>query len=147
MSVTTEDLGQIVEEVLLTFLPELSRANPEDDEPTTVAAIVHISGTWTGSVVVSCSDDLATRTAGRMLEAEPSSLTAEDISVARGEVANMVGGGVKAMMPEPSVLSLPVVAFGGGRNFVPGTIEVQSARWAYQGQPLTVTVLEHDFSS
>jgi hypothetical protein len=45
------------------------------------------------------------------------------------------------------VLSLPVVAFGGGRNFVPGTIEVQSARWVYQGQPLTVTVLEHDFSS
>jgi chemotaxis protein CheX len=147
MSVTTEDLGQIVEEVLLTFLPELSRANPEDDQPTTVAAIVHISGTWTGSVVVSCSDDLATRTAGRMLEAEPSSLTAEDISDALGEVANMVGGGVKAMMPEPSMLSLPVVAFGGGRNFVPGTIEVQSARWVYQGQPLTVTVLEHDFSS
>jgi chemotaxis protein CheX len=147
MSVTTEDLGQIVEEVLTAFLPDLSHANPEDDEPTTVAAIVHISGTWTGSVVVSCSDDLATRTAASMLEAEPSGLSGEDISDALGEVANMIGGGVKAMMPEPSVLSLPVVAFGGGQNFVPGTVEVQSGRWTCDGHPLTVTVLEHDFTA
>jgi chemotaxis protein CheX len=147
MSVTTEDLGQIVEEVLCTFLPDLSPANPEDEEPTTVAAIVHISGTWTGSVVVSCSDDLATRTAACMLEADPTGLTGEDISDALGEVANMVGGGVKSMMPEPSVLSLPVVTFGGGRNYVPGTVEVQSARWSCSGRPLTVTVLEHDFAS
>jgi chemotaxis protein CheX len=147
MSVTTEDLGQIVEEVLTAFLPDLSHANPEDDEPTTVAAIVHISGTWTGSVVVSCSDDLATRTAASMLEAEPSGLSGEDISDALGEVANMIGGGVKAMMPEPSVLSLPVVAFGGGQNFVPGTVEVQSGRWTSDGPPLTVTLLEHDFTA
>jgi chemotaxis protein CheX len=147
MSVSTEDLGQIVEEVLSTFLPDLSPAAPEDDEPTTVAAIVHVSGTWTGSVVVSCSDDLAVRTAASMLEAEPSGLTGEDISDALGEVANMIGGGVKAMMPEPSMLSLPVVAFGGGRNFVPGTIEVQSGRWTCSGRPLSVTVLEHDFTS
>jgi chemotaxis protein CheX len=147
MSVTTEDLRQIVEEVLSTFLPDLSPANPEDADPTTVAAIVHVSGTWTGSVVVACSDDLATRTAASMLEAEPSGLTGEDISDALGEVANMIGGGVKAMMPEPSVLSLPVVAFGGGQNFVPGTIEVQSGRWTVSGNPLTVTVLEHDFNA
>ncbi len=147
MSVSTEDLGQIVEEVLTAFLPDLSPANPEDDEPTTVAAIVHISGTWTGSVVVSCSDDLASRTAASMLEAEPSGLTGEDISDAMGEVANMIGGGVKSMMPEPSVLSLPVVAFGGGQNFVPGTIEVQSGRWTCDGRPLRVTVLEHDFTA
>lgn len=147
MSITTTDLGQIVEEVLLAFLPDLSPANPEDDQPTTVAAIVHVSGTWTGAVVVSCSDDLASRTAGCMLQADPSGLTAEDISDALGEIANMVGGGVKAMMPEPSVLSLPVVTFGGGRNFVPGTIELQSARWSCGGRPLIVTVLEHDFTS
>jgi chemotaxis protein CheX len=147
MSVTTEDLGQIVEEVLIGFLPDMAPANPEDELPTTVAAIVHISGTWTGSVVVSCSDDLATQTAARMLEADPRGLTGEDISDALGEVANMVGGGVKAMMPEPSVLSLPVVTFGGGRNYVPGTIEVQSARWSCSGRPLTVTVLEHDFTA
>lgn len=147
MTVTTEDLGQIVEEVLATFLPDLSPANPEDGTPTTVAAIVHISGTWTGSVVVSCSDGLASRTAASMLEAEPAGLSAEDISDALGEVANMIGGGVKAMMPEPSVLSLPVVAFGGGQHYVPGTIEIQSARWSCAGDPLTVTVLEHDFSS
>ena len=146
MTVTTSDLGQIVEEVLAAFLPDLSPANPEDDQPTTVAAIVHISGTWTGSVVVSCSDPLASRTAASMLEAEPTGLSGEDISDALGEVANMIGGGVKAMMPEPSVLSLPVVAFGGGQNYVPGTIEVQSGRWTCSGHPLTVTVLEHDFT-
>jgi hypothetical protein len=30
---------------------------------------------------------------------------------------------------------------------VPGTIEVQSARWSCGGRPLTVTVLEHDVTS
>lgn len=147
MSVTTDDLSQIVEEVLTAFLPDLSPANPEDAEPTTVAAIVHISGTWTGSVVVSCSDDVATGTAASMLEADPAGLTGEDISDALGEVANMIGGGVKAMMPEPSMLSLPVVTFGGGQNYVPGTVEVQSGRWTCSGRPLNVTVLEHDFTS
>lgn len=147
MSVTSEDLGQIVEEVLSTFLPDLAPANPEDADPTSVAAIVHISGTWTGSVVVSCSDDLAGSTAAAMLDADATGLTGEDISDALGEVANMIGGGVKAMMPEPSVLSLPVVVFGGGQSYVPGTIEVQQGRWSSSGQPLTVTVLEHDFTS
>ena len=40
MSVTTEDLGQIVEEVLSTFLPDLSPANPEDEQPSPVSAMI-----------------------------------------------------------------------------------------------------------
>jgi chemotaxis protein CheX len=143
MSVTTGDLTQIVEEVLTSFLPDLQPANPEDDAPTSVAAIVHVSGTWTGSVVVSCSSDVADSTAAAMLDVPVEDLTGPDVSDALGEVANMIGGSVKAMMPEPSMLSLPVVTFGGGESYVPGTVELQSNRWGWHGEPLVVTVLEH----
>lgn len=72
-----------------------------------VSACVNISGAWNGSVAMRCDAALATKAAAVMFglgDAEPSAVDVQD---ALCELTNMVGGNVKALLPEPSHLSLP----------------------------------------
>jgi chemotaxis protein CheX len=76
----------------------------------TVSAYVSITGAWAGTVVVTFSEALARAATADMLRRPQGTLSTDDVSDAVGELANMIGGNVKARMPEPSALSLPVVA-------------------------------------
>lgn len=96
-------------------------AEPKDGEEI-VSACVHISGEWNGSVILSCSATLATTVAGAMFDLEPEDVDEELLHDAVGEVANMIGGNVKGLVPGPSQLSLPAVATGiHTRLAVPGS--------------------------
>lgn len=111
-------------------------------EPT-MSSWVLITGAWEGAVVLRCTRSWAARVAGAMFDATDPS--AEDTADALGEIVNMVGGNVKALLPGPSRLSLPMVAEGaggpvGGRGRgVVGRLAVES-----QGEPLVVSVLRTD---
>jgi chemotaxis protein CheX len=59
-----------------------------------------------------------------------------------GEIANMTGGNVKALLPGPSVLSLPEVAAGTAAA-VPGR-PVSRLAFAVDSSPLVVAVVEGD---
>ena len=59
--------------------------------------------------MIECSVDFARRAAGTMFGLEPSAASAADTQDAIGELANMTGGNVKALLPEPCRLSLPTV--------------------------------------
>lgn len=78
----------------------------------TLCASVHLSGAWGGLVAVTLSDALARRAASAMFDQPAAELTAEELHDAIGEIANMTGGGLKALLPAPSQLSLPVVVSG-----------------------------------
>lgn len=104
-------------------------------------ASVHISGTWNGSVTLSCSRELVRRAAGAMFQADPDELDDAEIRDAFGELANMVGGQVKSLLPEPSQLSLPAVSYGEAHAFtVPGTVVVTQVEMDCQDQLLDITV-------
>jgi chemotaxis protein CheX len=108
-----EELAQIAEAVwesVLQMQLEPAVADQASNDPTDLIASIAFSGAWEGEVVATLSEALARRMAGAMLASEPDELTREDMLDAVGEIVNMLGGNVKALMPPPCQLSLPRVA-------------------------------------
>ena len=77
-----------------------------------VAACVRITGGWHGAVVLSCGRDLAVAITEAMFAMDPGTTSAEELDDAMGEMANMIGGNIKGLLPGPSQLSLPTVVEG-----------------------------------
>jgi len=111
--VNEDDLAEMVEQVWVSYLdPE--GVNPliptgEADQPTEVHSSVSITGSWTGHVVYASSLLAARKAAAAFLAMEVEEVGQEDISDVLGELANIVGGNVKAMLPPGALLSLPQV--------------------------------------
>src|SRR3546814_11558410 len=69
-----------------------------------------------------------------------SEITPEDVTDAIGELVNMIGGNVKSLMPEPSILSLPMVA--AGHIAVPSeATEVPRLDLLWHDEPLILRIL------
>jgi hypothetical protein len=73
----------------------------------------------------------------RHRRAPPEPLEHEDVADAFGEIANVVGGNVKAALPGPSVLGLPEV---GDAPAVRNPADVCRVDVLWRGQPLTISV-------
>ena len=74
----------------------------------TVSAWVQITGPWCGAVVVTCDEPTAVALTEGLLRARPPAvIESEDVDDALGELANVLGGNVKSMLPAPSSLGLP----------------------------------------
>jgi chemotaxis protein CheX len=109
----------------------------------TITGCVQITGAWEGAVTVHCSLGLAKALTAAMFMVDPEDTTPEEIGDALGELANMVGGNVKALLPEPCRISLPAVADGMDyRLSVPGARPVTAVTWTCDGEPLMVRLLE-----
>jgi chemotaxis protein CheX len=104
-----------------------------------VVAAVHVSGDWNGSVTFQCSEPLAREVAGSMLGIAPGDLDESDVADVAGEVANMIGGNVKAMLPGDNLLSLPAVARGGAVSLeIPGAALVRLLAFRCGDEPFVV---------
>lgn len=68
---------------------------------------IDITGRWNGTVTLAVPDELGRRAAAAMFACDPDAVRAEDIEDAVAELANMIGGNVKSLLPGPSELSLP----------------------------------------
>jgi chemotaxis protein CheX len=85
---------------------------PLPGEPVTdpVSSWVDVVGPWTGSVVLTTGRRTAEElTRALLAEHSPEVLEHEDVVDAFGEIANVVGGNVKAALPGSAGLSLPDV--------------------------------------
>ena len=110
-------------------------------EPT-VTSIVHIDGAWQGAVILRCSQSLGTTLTTEMLRSE-SIPTLDDIGDALGELANMVAGNLKALLPAPSSISLPAVVFGSDYELdVPNTTVVADVPFVCDGLAFVVMLLQ-----
>jgi chemotaxis protein CheX len=116
VEVNEDDLAEMVGQVWESFLdPE--GINPliptyDANQPSEVHSSVSISGSWTGHLVYACSNLAARRAAAAFLAMEPDEVSEDDMSDVLGELANIVGGNVKAMLPPGAFLSLPQVVLG-----------------------------------
>jgi chemotaxis protein CheX len=104
----------------------------------TVSAWVQITGPWCGVVVVTCDEPTAVALTECLLRARPPVvIETEDVEDALGELANVLGGNVKSLLPEPSSLGLPQTG-----PIPPATRPEDlcrvDAQW--RGQYLTITV-------
>lgn len=107
-----------------------------------VTSCVQIDGAWHGALVMACPMPLAKTLAAQMFQAE-SEPDLDEVRDALGELANMLGGNVKALLPGPSQISLPAVAIGSDYQLsVVGTTERARVQFRCDGQPLLVTLLQ-----
>ncbi len=134
------------------FLRELTRTvwstvlglDAEDGEPPaesmepSLTSSVDIRGGWEGTVSLCCPDALGRKLAAAMLECKEEQTTPHLIADAVGELTNVIGGNLKAMVPGPCTLSLP-------RIHASGSFPEPSARelclwFACEGRRFRVTV-------
>ena len=116
------------------FLVPLPGGLPDD----AVSSWVEIVGPWTGAVVLTCGRSTAEELSRCLLaEHAPPVLDVEDIQDALGELANVVGGNVKAVLPGPSVLGLPEVGIAPAAGAPADTCRVDLL---WRGQSLTISV-------
>lgn len=108
-----EAIEQIVQSVFATMANiELQRGEPASAGGDSLLASVHITGSWTGTVVLGLSQELAGATAAGMLMMSEAEVSDADRRDTASELANMVGGNLKSVLPAPSYLSLPTVVSG-----------------------------------
>jgi hypothetical protein len=114
----------------------LSRPGELSEDP--VSSWVDVVGPWTGSVVLTTGRHTAAELTRTLLgEHAPELLEHEDVADAFGEIANVVGGNVKAALPGPSALGLPEVGEGPAvRN--PQDVVRVDVLW--RGQPIAISV-------
>ena len=111
---------------------------PGDLPADTLSAWVDITGPWTGSVVLTTGRQTAADLTRALLrEAAPELLDHEDVADAFGEIANVVGGNVKAALPGPSTLGLPEV---GQAPAVRDPDDVCRLDVLWRGRPLVVSI-------
>lgn len=112
-----------------------------------IGGCVQLVGAWQGAVRVDCNLHLARIAAARLQQREEACLSTEDIRDTVGELANMAAGSAKALLPQPTHISLPSVADGADYD-----LTVRKGRVLLQcpfdcaGEPLVISLIEriHD---
>lgn len=107
-----------------------------------VTGCVTVSGGWEGAVAVGCSSALARRLTGAMFETEPDVASTDEVADAIGELANMIGGNIKGLMPGPSTLSLPAVTVRESGLVIPGCMLLVNQSFELGGERMRVQVLQ-----
>jgi chemotaxis protein CheX len=144
MRIETETLEQVVTEVLATMTGVV--AFPVSDVRAStarrsVAACIHLTGAYTGAVVITMPEELGRRIAASMFAADPGALSDGEVMDAVGEIANMVAGSVRSALPMPNTISLPSVSEGTGlRMDVPGSVAVATTSFVVDGDVFDVVL-------
>jgi len=109
----------------------------------TLTACVQISGPWNGALVIRCGVDTARTAASLMLEMESGEASDEELADVVGELANMIGGNVKALVPQPARLGLPSVVEGKEYSMhLPGSRVVSRLGFEWRGAPIVVLLMQ-----
>jgi chemotaxis protein CheX len=103
-----------------------------------VSAWVDIVGPWTGSVVLTCSPGTARALTENVLMTRPPAVVDdEDVADALGELANVLGGNIKSVLPGESRMGLPRVGTAPPRGRLD---DVCALAGQWRGDFLTITV-------
>jgi CheY-specific phosphatase CheX len=146
MQIAQEDIETVIEDICLTTLglparPAAPRDEGELSDPT-LDGLINITGDWQGTVVVQVTAPLAARMASVMFRLDDTPPALEDIRDALGEVTNMAGGNIKALVPGTCHLSLPAVVEGKAYTIrVPSTQVVARVTFECEGMYGVVSLM------
>ncbi len=108
----------------------------------TLDGVINITGAWAGALVLQVPEHVARRAAAVMFELAEGDATLEDMQDAVGELTNMTGGNVKALLEGQCQLSLPAVVEGRDYSIrVPGSEAVTRVTFDVDGEPFVVSLL------
>ena len=140
-----EELAELVEDVWRSFLDDeivVGLEAPDDPDRTLMVAWVSITGEWTGHLQVLTTRVGAEGIASAMFQMEPGEVSSEEVADAFGEIANMVGGGVKGMVGVHTALSLPQVVLDSRALISPEAHQHSSISAMWRGEPLEFSLWE-----
>lgn len=109
-----EDAIRVVQDVFRTMLgievePVVVIWPPEED---LINVAVHYAGAWKGALLLECTRTQACAFTGRLLDMEPPEEINDDVRDAVGELANMIAGNLKPVLPPGVALSMPTLVEG-----------------------------------
>ena len=146
MAPTGDDLQQIAEQVWASYLDTDGEKPlvplPPDKLSKDVVAGVAVSGAWHGLVLVACSSVASKEAAAALLGMGADEVTDGDVDDALGELANVIGGNVKSLLPEPCSLGLPEVHNDADDDPWLVGDEICRVEATWMGEPMEVSVLE-----
>jgi chemotaxis protein CheX len=136
-----------VREITLSVWETMLGLSLDDGPPAEAAAYVtgcvRISGGWQGTVTIEMSARLARTAAAALFSMAETNVTEAEVRDAVGELANVIGGNLKALMPGACQLSLPTVVAGRDHAFDPARGRMQArSPLACVLEPVRVTVFE-----
>lgn len=111
----TDDLGRIAHDIFETMLgveiqPAEQEWRPARDRLT---GAVYLAGAWRGALLFECGRDQAYYFTNRLMAIPMPEEVNDDVRDSMGELANMLGGNLKSVLPRGVVLSMPSVVEGG----------------------------------
>lgn len=107
--------------------------------PDAVVAWVDLHGEWSGRAVLVTDHPTAEHLARALLQLpEDDEVSSEDLQDAFGEIANVVGGNLKSLLPNPGTLGLPQV--GTEVPELDRAVRVQHLPLSWRGHLLVVDV-------
>jgi chemotaxis protein CheX len=142
---TADDLAEMVEQVWVAYIDPagtdpLIRVD-DDAMDSEVHSSVSITGSWHGHLVYASSAAAARDAAAAFLAMEAGEVSQEDVSDVLGELANIVGGNVKAMLPDGCFLSLPqVVMAPATATRYPTAMRISGLYGTWRGEPVSLTI-------
>ena len=122
---------------------DVDDADRSSSTPTMTAAI-HISGDFHGGIRLECSRTIVRSAASIMFDLPADQLVDDDDRDVIGELANVVAGNIKALIPGTNSISLPTIVE--GNDYRVSTLDVRSSAaysFTLDGESMTVTVVEH----
>lgn len=114
MTLSADDIATFTKEI---WTLVLNQGIAETDQPllkdaNLINSTVHITGAWRGTVVLVLPKAVAQNAAAGMFAMDATAMTSLHVHDAVGELVNMIGGNLKALLPPPCFLSLPSVTHG-----------------------------------
>jgi chemotaxis protein CheX len=141
----TTDIANLIGDLAESYLGSAASAGPpahmEEDSWT---AYVTIRGPWSGAVTLSCHHDLAVAATSVMLGYGPAEVSEEATEDVMGELANVIGGNLKALISasvgETCKLSLPIVTR--GPLEIAGSVRQEELWFLWHGFPFCVRLVQ-----
>jgi chemotaxis protein CheX len=108
------ELTQIVQSVFgaMMALSLYQSGTPWFADEDRLTAAVHMTGDWSGAVLLECGRQQACRFAGRFLSIDPPDRVDDVVRDVLGELVNMIGGNMKCVLTRGIQLSMPSVVDG-----------------------------------
>lgn len=146
MQFAEQEIAVLTEDIWLSTLGLATRPHDEwteqDLKGPTLDGLINITGDWQGTVAVQLPRTLACRVASIMFGLDGAEPSLADMQDALGEITNMTGGNVKALMPGICYLSLPMVIDGSDYSVrVPGTKVITRVVFECEGLPAVVSLM------
>ena len=139
---------EMVEEIVQSIFSTMLNIDLQTDNSISVPAAdrmtsaVFLEGDWNGAVSLECSQRQACELAGHFLGSDPPDTANDDVRDVLGELANMIGGNIKSLIPGQIRLSMPSVI--DGHDYVLricGSAVADKVGFRFEGGMFWVTLL------